>query len=42
MYLMTEIKMNYFNKFDIKNDIEFANKLLNEESILVLPGTIFV
>ena len=39
LYLMVKIELNELN--GIKNDIDFSNKLLREQGILVLPGTIF-
>lgn len=39
MYLMFSIQINHFN--DIKDDIDFAQKLLSEENVFVLPGTAF-
>eukprot|EP01083_Nonionella_stella_P170633 581108_1 len=38
-YLMVKIELNKLK--GIKNDIDFANKLVREQAILVLPGTIF-
>eukprot|EP01084_Bolivina_argentea_P255534 429826_1 len=39
IYLMVKIELKKLK--GIKNDIDFANKLLNEQAILCLPGTIF-
>jgi len=39
MYLMVKIEMDQFK--GIKDDIDFANKLLTEQAVLCLPGTIF-
>jgi len=39
MYIMMGIRVNEFK--DIKNDVEFALKLLEEENVFVLPGKIF-
>ena len=39
MYLMFSINFTQFK--DITNDIEFAQKLLSEENVFVLPGTAF-
>ena len=39
LYIMVKINLNQLK--GIKNDIDFANKLVREQGILVLPGTIF-
>lgn len=39
MYGMIEIKVDEFE--DIKSDVEFANKLLNEKAVFLLPGQCF-
>lgn len=39
MYGMVEIKVDEFK--DITSDVEFANKLLNEQMVFVLPGKCF-
>ena len=39
LYLMVKIELGKLK--GIKNDIDFANKLVREQAILVLPGTIF-
>jgi tyrosine aminotransferase len=39
MYGMIEIKVDEFT--DISDDVEFANKLLNEQSVFLLPGKCF-
>eukprot|EP00484_Ammonia_sp_Unknown_P019108 CAMPEP_0197031618 /NCGR_PEP_ID=MMETSP1384-20130603/10572_1 /TAXON_ID=29189 /ORGANISM="Ammonia sp." /LENGTH=546 /DNA_ID=CAMNT_0042461175 /DNA_START=45 /DNA_END=1685 /DNA_ORIENTATION=+ len=39
IFLMVKIEVNKLH--GIKNDIDFANKLLREQGVLVLPGTIF-
>ena len=39
LYLMVKINLNKLK--GVKNDIDFANKLVREQGILVLPGTIF-
>jgi len=39
MYLMVKIEMKQFQ--GIQDDIDFANKLLKEQGVLCLPGTIF-
>lgn len=39
MYGMVEIKVDELD--GIANDVEFANKLLNEQMVFVLPGKCF-
>lgn len=39
MYLMVQIEAQYFPYF--KDDLEFTAKLVNEQSVLVLPGKCF-
>ncbi len=38
MYLMVGIKINDFK--DIKSDLDFTEKLVSEESVLCLPGSV--
>ena len=39
MYVMVEIILEDFN--DIRNDVEFIEKLVQEQSLLCLPGRCF-
>lgn len=39
MYMMVGIDMNKFK--DISSDVEFSQKLVAEENVLVLPGQCF-
>lgn len=39
MYVMVGVNIEEFK--DIKNDVEFSEKLLKEESVMVLPGECF-
>ncbi|KAF8295305.1 putative tyrosine aminotransferase [Trypanosoma cruzi] len=39
MYLMSKIDLEKYR--DVKTDVEFFEKLLEEENVQVLPGTIF-
>jgi tyrosine aminotransferase len=39
MYLMLEINISKFK--DIKNDLEFVEKLVSEEAVICLPGKCF-
>lgn len=40
MYVMLQIEVDKFK--DVKDDLEFAQKLLDEELVFVLPGSIFL
>lgn len=40
MYLMVKLKLDSFNRF-IKNDTDFCELLLKEQSVFVLPSTLF-
>lgn len=38
MYIMVQVEVD---KLDVKDDVDFTQKLLTEENVFVLPGTIF-
>lgn len=41
MYAMIGLNMKYFNTDEIPDDAAFANKLLQEENLFLLPGKCF-
>ncbi len=40
MYMMVQIQLHKFND-EINSDLQFAQKLVNEQGVLMLPGKCF-